>query len=79
MQVKIKYFAKLRDDSGISSEQIETNANTIEQLYQELDEKYHFSVSKKYLRAARNEDYVNFDTEIKDNDTIVFIPPVAGG
>ena len=72
MLVKIKYFAKLRDDSGISSEQIETNANTIEQLYQELDEKYHFSVSKKYLRAARNEDYVNFDTRFKDNDTIVF-------
>lgn len=79
MKVKVLYFASLRDNTQIPEETIETNAKTIDELYFELNEKYNFSIKKDHLRAAQNEEYVNFNSTLTELDTIVFIPPVAGG
>lgn len=79
MQINIIYFASLKDASQKSNESIETTAKTIDELYNELDLRYGFPIKKEQLRAAHNETYVPFTTELATNDTVVFIPPVAGG
>lgn len=79
MKVKIIYFASLRDQSNKTSEELETNAQTAQELFIELNTKYSFKISQKDLRVAINEEYQDFNTKISNNDTIVFIPPVAGG
>ena len=79
MKINIKYFASLRDDSGMSDESLQTSSLTIDELYNELNQKYHFSIDRHHLRVAQNEEYVPFETKLNNNDTIVFIPPVAGG
>ena len=79
MKVKVLYFASLRDKSNTPEEMIETNATTIDDLYTELNDKYHFTLEKHHLRAAQNEEYVEFNSPLNNNDTVVFIPPVAGG
>ncbi|MCT4640852.1 MAG: molybdopterin converting factor subunit 1 [Bacteriovoracaceae bacterium] len=79
MQINIKYFAALKDDTGIRQETVETNASTIEELFNELNDKHQFSIAKKNLRAAKNEEYTDFSSTLTENDTIAFIPPVAGG
>lgn len=79
MQINIIYFASLKDKVGLSEEKIETQSQTVDELYEELDQKYHFPLEKDYLRVAVNEEYKSFDTLLNNNDTIVFIPPVAGG
>ena len=78
-KVNLKYFAILRDHRGESSETLETNAETAGQLYEDLKAKYDFPLSVKRLKVAINEEFSEMNSEIKDNDEIVFIPPVAGG
>ena len=79
MQVNIIYFASLRDASQKSNERYTTESESIDSLFDELHEKYNFSLSKKDLRVALNEEYVDFSSKFNNGDTIVFIPPVAGG
>lgn len=79
MKVKALYFASLRDSTNMSEEMVETNAKTINELFSELNQKYNFLITKENLRVAKNEEYVDFDSQLSESDTIVFIPPVAGG
>jgi molybdopterin converting factor subunit 1 len=79
MKIKVLYFASLRDDTQTPEETIETAAVTIDELYTELNTKYQFNLDKDHLRVAQNEEYVNFNSSLAQRDTIVFIPPVAGG
>lgn len=77
--IKISYFAKLREEANKRSETIETEANTALEVFNVLKEKYNFSLSETDLKIAINEEFADWHTEIKNNDVIVFIQPVAGG
>lgn len=79
MQIKTIYFASLRDSTSKEEEIFETEAKTPEELFQELNEKYSFSVNRKSLKVAVNQSFEAFNYPLKENDTIVFIPPMAGG
>ena len=69
----------MRESRRLSEEVIETHEKTVSGLFDELNKKYHFPLEKKYLKTAVNEDYVSFNHILQENDTVVFIPPVAGG
>jgi len=77
--VSIQYFAILREARGCSDETLSTSATTAEKLYKELQERYGFNLSTDVMRVVINDEFKDWDTPIKANDTIVFIPPVAGG
>lgn len=79
MKIKIKYYASLREEAGCSEENWETNCKRGEELFEELRQKYHFSLKKDLLRLAINRKYQDFNHEILEGDEVVFIPPVAGG
>jgi molybdopterin converting factor subunit 1 len=79
MKIEVKYFAALRESAGKSSEIIDFEGQTIEDVYQALNEKYSFSVERSHLKVALNEEYANFEDRISSGDIVVFIPPVAGG
>ncbi len=79
MKLNIKYFAALRECAGKSDECLNVEVSTVEDVYQMLNEKYSFSVDRHHLKVALNEEYAKFDDKVSDGDTLVFIPPVAGG
>ena len=79
MNLTIKYYAFLRDKAGVSSEVIDVDIRTAEELYNLLNEKYQFQIGKSQLRVAVNDEFVDFNTSLVGNDKVVFIPPVAGG
>lgn len=79
MELKIIYFASLRDDTKKMQETFNTNASSVNGLYEELNDLYNFKIDKDHLKVALNEEYKNFDTKLTDGDTVVFIPPVSGG
>lgn len=79
MKIQIEYFALLKEQRGLSSESIETNAKTPGILYSELKIRHSFSLDQSALKVAVNEDFVDWDSTLKDRDIVVFIPPVAGG
>ncbi len=79
MRINVKYFAALREQAGKSEEVINTAFNKPLEIYNELKEKYNFSLNADELKVAVNDCYEDFDYELNEMDTIVFIPPVAGG
>ena len=79
MKISVKYFAALREQASKSKEIIDTVYSKPGDIYAELKLKYNFSLNIDELKVAVNDCYEDFGYELKEMDTIVFIPPVAGG
>jgi len=77
--IHVYYFSILKDESKVAEETIQTSANTPSALYEELDEKYQFSLSKNSIKVAINDEFKDWSTPLKSEDVVVFIPPVSGG
>ena len=76
--IKVEYFAVLREHAGKPHEQLSTTAATPADLYAELHERYRFPELQS-LKVAINDDFSDMQAALNDGDTVVFIPPVAGG
>jgi len=79
LNLSIQYFAILREQRGLAREQISTAAATPQALYEELRAKYNFSLPADRVRAAIEGEFVASTTPLREGQTVVFIPPVAGG
>jgi len=77
--VTLLYFAQMAQQRGLGEEQIQTTAATPSELFDQLNEKYHFAEHKDNLRVAINDQYAHWEKPLSADDTIVFIAPVAGG
>jgi len=77
--INVAYYAHLREKRGLAEETIDTTVKTVRELYQELEDRHHFHFSVNSLSVAINEVISPWQTELKNNDLIVFIPPVSGG
>jgi len=77
--IKIQYYAILREQAGRSDESVVTGANTPRDLYNELKSRYPFSLAPEMLRVAVNAEFSEWSQRLSDGDSVVFIPPVAGG
>lgn len=75
--ITLLYFAALREATGKDQETYATAAHTVAELYAELQQRYPFPAVP--LRAARNHVFCDWHETLADQDTIAFIPPVAGG
>jgi molybdopterin-guanine dinucleotide biosynthesis protein A len=78
-RIKIQYYAILREQAGRSDESIVTAAQTPRDLYNELKSRYPFSLAPEMLRVAVNSEFGEWSQRLVDGDSVVFIPPVAGG
>jgi molybdenum cofactor guanylyltransferase len=79
MQLKIQYYALMREQAGRSEETLETSAATPADLYSELATRYGFTLSREQLKVAVNSEFSDWSRKLAANDAVVFIPPVAGG
>ena len=77
-KIEIEYFAVLREHAGIDREELETGASTPAELFEEISERYAFPELGP-LKVAVNEEFSDWQTALTDGDSVVFIPPVAGG
>ncbi len=79
MQLKIHYYALMREQAGRSEETLETSAATPADLYGELVARHGFTLSREQLKVAVNAEFSDWSRSLSPGDAIVFIPPVAGG
>ena len=80
MKIHIKYFASLREKAQKSAEEMEVaNDESLFRIYENLSSRYGFPLSAKEIKFAVNNEYVADEYQLRENDTVVFIPPVAGG
>jgi MoaD family protein len=79
MKLNIHYYAMFREAAGCSGESVETETASAVDLFDALKAKYDFTMCQSHVRLAVNDAFVDWDTPLNDGDSIVFIPPVAGG
>jgi molybdopterin converting factor subunit 1 len=77
--VHVHYFANLREQRGLSEEKIATEAGTASELYGQLRQRHGFTLAENRLRVAVNDEFAPWHAMLREGDTLVFIPPVAGG
>jgi molybdopterin-guanine dinucleotide biosynthesis protein A len=79
LKLRVQYYALFREQAGRSEETLETSASTPEELYRELQVRYPFTLAQQQLKVAVNTDFRAWNAPLANGDTVVFIPPVAGG
>ncbi len=79
MQIRVQYYAILREQAGRSEETVATAARTPRDLYAELQRRHPFSLGAESLRVAINAEFSDWSQPLVEGDAVVFIPPVAGG
>jgi molybdopterin converting factor small subunit len=79
MQLKIQYYALMREQAGRSEEILETSAPTPADVYGELAARYGFTLTRDQLKVAVNSEFSDWTRRLNAGDAVVFIPPVAGG
>ena len=81
MQIRMRYFASLREITGLREEAMTIpEGTTVAGVRAILLERYPL-LESALARAvcAINHQYVAPETVLQENDEIVFIPPVGGG
>ena len=77
--VSLQYYAQLREQAHTSGEQFSTSTTSLHGLYEELRARHGFTLPAEAIKVAVNARFSDWSRSLQDGDTIVFIPPVAGG
>ena len=83
-KIKLKYFSRIRETIGKSSELVETNSKNIQDLIEELQamgEQYSVLKGKDFaVYSAVDQNMVtDVKTSIEGATEIAFFPPMTGG
>jgi len=78
-ELRVQYFALLREQAGTRGESVMTRATTPRELFAELAARHHFTLAAEHLKVAVNTEFADWARPLAAGDTVVFIPPVAGG
>ena len=81
MKIRVKFFAILRERAGCGAVTKEmADGSTVADLWRELQKDYaKLDVPGIRMLYAVNQNYVGVDQQLKDQDEVVFLPPVSGG
>jgi len=81
--VDVVYFAWVRERIGVPKETLETNAQTVAELVEELkarEERYALAFADtSALRVAVDQELSAFDASLAGVREVAFFPPMTGG
>jgi molybdopterin synthase catalytic subunit len=76
--VKALLFARLRELAGTAA--TEASGTTVREAWESLRARFPaLPADPGGIRAARNQDFVDWDAALAPGDEVAFIPPVSGG
>jgi molybdopterin synthase sulfur carrier subunit len=77
MSIKVKFFARMRDEAGVSSGEVEfVEGISTAEIWSQLVAAADFPES---VMIAVNMEYISGEPVLNDGDEIAFFPPVTGG
>ena len=78
-KVTIRYFALVGARRGTQTESYETEAGTARQLLHEIQAGGIIPLTTHIVKAAVNDQFVDWDAPIREGDQITLLPPFSGG
>jgi molybdopterin synthase catalytic subunit len=81
MAIKVRLFARLREQAGAEIETLELPAgSTVVDVYEALRRAHPaLEADRAAVRAALNQEFADWGAAVEDGDEVAFIPPVSGG
>ena len=79
MKVRVRYFALFREQAGCASETVDWSGGTVKELFQKVSAEHPPLEPQAAALVAINEEMSDWDAAVKENDEVLFFPPVAGG
>ena len=77
--ITVRYFALFRERAGTASESLETDAATAGDVFRATSGRHGSSEPLAHCKVAINDEMTNWDAPVRDGDTVLLFPPVAGG
>ena len=79
LQIRVIYFAKLRDLIGLDEEIFSMKkGDDPSDVLASINKKHKIDVGANF-KIAVNDEFSQWDIKLKNGDRLVFIPPVTGG
>jgi molybdopterin converting factor small subunit len=78
-KVTVRYYSLVGDRRGTQTETYETEADTARQLLHELEAGKTILLTTNIVKAAINDEFVEWDAPIHDGDRITLLSPFSGG
>lgn len=77
--ITVQFFGYLGGHCGTHTQAYQTEAETARQLLHEIQAAHSFLLATNIVKAAINDEFVNWDSSIKDGDHVTLMPPFSGG
>ncbi len=77
--IKVRYFAAYREETGVGAETITTRADSPAELFAECATKHEGLQSYSAALVAINDEMSDWNAALCEGDEVLFFPPVAGG
>jgi molybdopterin converting factor small subunit len=78
-KVTVRYYSLVGDRRGTQTEIYETKAGTARQLLHELQAGRTITITTNIVKAAINDEFVDWDAPIHDGDKVTLLSPFSGG
>ena len=77
--IRVRYFAGFREHAGTAEETVSLSAETAADVFDSLRHRHGSREPQRHCKVAINDEMTNWDAAVKDGDTVLLFPPVAGG
>jgi len=77
--ITIRYFAMFRENAGVAEESLTIDVATAADVFAATRDRHGSSEPSGHCKVAINDEMADWDAAVKDGDTVLLFPPVAGG
>ena len=77
--ITVRYFAGFREHAGTNEETVSLAADTVRDVFDSLRHRHGSREPYRHCKVAINDEMSDWNATVRDGDTILLFPPVAGG
>lgn len=77
--ITVCYFAMFREKAGVAAEELTLEADTARDVFDATRDRHGGSEPASHCKVAINDEMQTWDARVRDGDTVLLFPPVAGG
>jgi molybdopterin converting factor subunit 1 len=78
-QLTVRYFAGFREHAGTSEEVVSIDAANTREVFAQLQHRHGSAEPAGHCKVAVNDEMADWNAAVRDGDTVLLFPPVAGG
>lgn len=77
--ITVRYFAMFREHAGVAEETLKLDAATAMEVFDQTRSRHGSGEPTGHCKVAINDEMADWSSTVKDGDTVLLFPPVAGG